>query len=89
MGIQKSRDGIFLFNERMDMLLKIDDKLRYDTLDAILHYAVEGIEPPKDSVAYALFLPFKNDIDYGKEKKAEIQRRRSEAGKRGNEIKYQ
>ena len=71
------RDSFIFYRSFYESIQELDDEARSQCYDAIVNYALDGIEPNDNGVVMAIFKAFKPQID--------ANNRRYENGKKGGE----
>ena len=80
----EERKSFIFYKSWAEQISELDDQTRLKFLDAIIAYATEGTMPEAFSkMETAVFKGMQDDIDRNENKREEIKKRRSEAGKKG------
>lgn len=84
-----ARDSFILYTEQKEVVDKLSDEQAGKIFKAIYEYIQTDKMPRLDGLLDIIIIPFKQSIDRNTEKWEEIKKKRSEAGKKGAEIKKQ
>lgn len=83
------KDSFILYTEQKEVVDKLTDEQAGKIFKAIYEYVQTDKMPELDSLLDIIIIPFKQSLDRNTEKWEEIKKKRSEAGKKGAEIKKQ
>ena len=83
------KDSFVLYTEQKEVVDKLTDEQAGKIFKAIYEYVQTDKMPELDSLLDIIIIPFKQSLDRNTEKWEEIKKKRSEAGKKGAEIKKQ
>lgn len=84
-----ARDSFILYTEQKEVVDKLSDEQAGKIFKAIYEYIQTDKMPRLDGLLDIIIIPFKQSIDRNTEKWEEIKKKRSDAGKKGAEIKKQ
>lgn len=83
------KDSFILYTEQKEVVDKLSDEQAGKIFKAIYEYVQTNKMPKLDGLLDIIIIPFKQSLDRNTEKWEEIKKKRSEAGKKGAEIKKQ
>lgn len=82
------KDSFILYTEINDVVKELSDEQKGKLFQAILDYEESGDVPEMDTLIKCVFIPIKRDLDKNDEKWRETSKKRSEAGKKGMQNRY-
>ncbi len=84
-----AKRGFILYNDYAPQFNSLSDEQCGRLIKGIFNYVISGEEPKLTSKAEMAFMFIKNALDENKSKYEDVCKKRSEAGKRSGEVRYE